>query len=83
MVTVTFGQNPDPLFFSRQYDFELFRVKFIEKLSNGLIDIHLIVPPIFEFWDEKIQNPFVWKNLKFHRENVVQSFYTGRTCRST
>ena len=34
---------------------------------------------IFEFWDKKIQNPFVWKKLKFRRENVVQSFYTSHS----
>ena len=56
-----------------------FGVKFIEKLSNGLIYIHLIGPPnYFEFWDKRIKNPFVWKKFKFRRENVVQRFYTGQ-----
>ena len=32
---------------------------------------------IFEFWDKKNQNPFVWKKIKFGRENVVHSGCTG------
>ena len=46
---VTFGQNPDPsfdfVFFPDNMILNFFRIKFLEKLSNGLIDIHLIVPP--------------------------------------
>jgi hypothetical protein len=34
-------------------------LKFIKKSSNGLIDIYLIAPPIFEFWDKKNQNRIV------------------------
>ena len=54
-----------------------FRVKFLEKLSDGLIDIHLIIYYFRILKQTKNQNPFVWKKLKFGRENIVQSCCTG------
>jgi hypothetical protein len=56
----------------------LFQVKFIKKLSNGLIGVHLIVPPNFSNSEiQKIQNCIVRETLRFCRENEVKSFYTG------
>jgi hypothetical protein len=44
-------------------------------LSNGLIDIHLIVPPnLFLILRQKNQNHIGRETLKFRRENIVQSF---------
>ena len=51
-------------FFPDNMILNFFRVKFIEKLSNGLIDIHLIVPPNSE--TKKSKSYFLEKRKKLN-----------------
>jgi pentose-5-phosphate-3-epimerase len=54
------------------FNFDFFRAKFIKKLSNFLIDVHLIVPPnFFKILRQKNQNSIIRETLKFCRENVL------------
>ena len=49
------------------------------KSQPSLAELALLSIDQAEFWDKKNRNPFVWKKLKFDRENVVQSCYNGQS----
>ena len=79
---VTFGQNPNPLFgvvFFQTIWFWFLKVKV--KVDLSMFKLRFLFPPkYFQVLREKqIQNPFIWKTLKFGRKTIVWSSYTGHS----
>ena len=77
-------QNPDSSFglvFFQSIDFDFFCLKVKVKVGLLKLTLKLVFPHnYFQILrQKKNQNPYIWKTLKFGRETIIWSSYTGHS----